>query len=566
MLNELFGQDGQQGNQQGPALQSASGESSLVPLRFSTDSRTNSIIATGSIADLAVVEAILLRLDEEDQTGRRNQVYRLQNAPAQEVATAISQFLQNQRDLQQQIAPDTISPYAQIEREVIVVPELVSNSLIISATPKYFDDIADLITQLDQRPPMVLIQVLIAEVDLGNAEELGVELGIQDSLLFDRGVFTDVVTPGFNFNNQQLGNSSSDRSLATRENTAGQALSSFGVSRSNSQLGYGGLVLSASSESISVLVRALQDTRRLDVLSRPQVMTLNNQPAFVLVGSRVPRIQSVSQTQFGIINNTTLENVGLLLGVTPRISPDGLVVMEVDAEKSELGPEDEGIPISITESGEVVRSPIINTTVAQTTVSARSGQTVILGGLITKNRGVISRRVPYLGDIPVLGSLFRYDSVTDGRTELLIILTPYIVRRAEDAEWLNQVETQRMSWCLADVIDIHGDQGLSAGGVCTNQVPTEVVYPQGEMIPTGEVLDGYQIEGPNGVERLELDRQGRIRIPHELAQFADLKKEVMLIGVRDHLELWDKERWETYISHQKNQYDQLAEKAFKPPS
>ena len=518
MLNELFG-DSQQGNQQGPAVQSASGESSLVPLRFSTDLRTNSIIATGSLADLAVVEAILLRLDEEDKTGRRNRVYRLQNAPAQDVASAISQFLQSQRDLQQQIAPDTISPYAQIEREVIVVPELVSNSLIISATPKYFDDVAEIIMELDERPPMVLIQVLIAEVDLGNTEELGVELGIQDSLLFDRGVITDVVTPGFNFNNQPLGNSSSATSLATRENTAGQALSSFGVQRSNNQLGYGGLVLSASSESVNILVRALQDTRRLDVLSRPQVMTLNNQAAFVLVGARVPRIQSTSQTQFGIINNTILENVGLLLGVTPRISPDGLVVMEVDAEKSELGPDDEGIPISINSTGEVIRSPIINTTVAQTTVSARSGQTVILGGLITKNRSVISRRVPFLGDIPVLGSLFRFDSVDEGRTELLIILTPYIVRRAEDAEWLNQVETQRMSWCLADVVDLHGDQGLSAGGVCTNQIPTKVVYPEGETIAPGEVLDGYQIEGLNGTQQLELDPEtGEYLLPGSIRE------------------------------------------------
>lgn len=493
MLTELFGQQNQ-ATQQGPALQSATGagETSLVPLRFSTDARTNSIIATGSMADLGVVEAILLRLDESDRSLRRSQVYRLQNAPAENVANAITQFLNTQRQLQLQIAPDTISPYAQIEREVIVVPELVSNSLIISATPRYFDEIAALIEELDERPPMVLIQVLIAEVDLDSTEELGVELGIQDSLLFDRGVISDVVSPGFNFNNQALGSSSSAQSLATRENTAGQALSSFSLGRTNSELGYGGLVLSASSESISVLIRALQESRRLDVLSRPQVMTLNNQPAFILVGSRVPRIQSTNQTQFGVVNNTILENVGLLLGVTPRISPDGLVVMEIDAEKSELGPINEGIPISINVAGDVIRSPIINTTVAQTTVSARSGQTVILGGLITKNRSVISRSVPFLGDLPVLGQLFRFDSVSDSRTELLIIMTPYIVRKAEDAEWLNQIEMQRMSWCLADVVSIHGDVG-TVGSTGMNplmldgygldiedgpdQVPTQVVYP-----------------------------------------------------------------------------------------
>ena len=101
--------------------------------------------------------------------------------------------------------------------------------------------------------------------------------------------------------------------------------------------------------------------------------------------------------------------MGLILGVTPRISPDGLVVMEIDAEKSEVGPEAEGIPISISASGQVIRSPRINTTTAQTTVSANSGQTVVLGGLITKSKAEIHRKVPLLGDMPLLGRLFRYD-------------------------------------------------------------------------------------------------------------------------------------------------------------
>jgi type II secretion system protein D len=488
MLNELFGQQAGQGNQQTPFAPSAigAGESSLVPLRFSTDLRTNSIIATGSGEDLEVVEAILLRLDASDASKRRSRVYRLQNAPALEVATAINQYLQTERQITLSLAADRVSPFEQIEREVVVVPETVSNSLIISATPRYFDEIVALVEELDARPPMVTIQVLIAEVDLNNIEELGVELGIQDSLLFDRSVIANnIAVPGFNFNNQPLGNSSSAQSLATRENTAGQGLTNFGVGRTNGQLGYGGL-------------RALQQSQRMDVLSRPQVTTLNNQPAYVLVGQRVPRIQSVNQTQFGVTNSTILEDVGLVLGVTPRISPDGLVVMEIDAQKSELGPIDEGIPISINNNGDVIRSPIINTTEAQTTVSARNGQTVILGGLITKNRNVLARRVPYLSDIPVLGNLFRYDSVGEARTELLIIMTPYIHRNPEDTELLNQIESRRMSWCLADVIDVHGDTGMSAGGVCAPQVPTEVIYPTQDPAAGEYFVPGSMEEVPAG--------------------------------------------------------------------
>lgn len=490
MLQQLFGQTTglQGGGAQNIFAQpiTAGGENTLVPIRFAVDPRTNSIIVSGAPGDLNVVHLLLLRLDEGDIRQRRTTVYRLKNAPAIAVAQAINQFLTNERAVQLQLGATLTSPFEQLEREVVVVPEQVSNSLIVSATPRFYDEIARVVEELDARPPMVMIQVVIAEVSLNDFEEFGAEFGLQDSLLFDRGVVANnVVTPGFNFNNQPLGNASSPASLATRENLAGQSLSHFGVGRTNGALGYGGLVLSASNESISILIRALQDAQRLQVLSRPQVMTLDNQSAFVQVGQRVPRITSVQTGNLtqGNVNSIDLDNVGLLLGVTPRISPDGLVVMEIDAEKSELGPIDQGIPVSFGPNGEVIRQPIINTTLAQTTVSARSGQTVILGGLITKTRGYSSRRIPYLSDIPVLGRMFRYDSANEERTELLIIMTPHIVKTEADAEWIKQVESDRMSWCLADVVEMHGDAGLSGGYGLWGPAHGPVIYP--DIDPTG---------------------------------------------------------------------------------
>ncbi|MCA9265547.1 MAG: hypothetical protein KDA60_16920, partial [Planctomycetales bacterium] len=402
VLQELFGSQvttGQQLGQFGIGL----GETPLVPVRFSVDERTNSIIASGSLADLRVVEAILLRLDEKDIQERKSTVFRLRHAPVNDVANAINTFLRTENQVQA-ISPAALSPFQQIEREVVVVPEPISNSLIVSATPRYFEEIYDIIRELDERPPMVLIQVLIAEVDLSNFHEFGMELGLQEPLLFDRSVVigdpgSETLSPGFGFNNAALGNAASAASLATRANVGSQGLTDFGLGRLNDPRNIGGFVFSASSNAVSVLIRALEDDRRLEVLSRPQVMTLDNQEALVQVGARVPRIVSTQLTQFGTINNTVLENVGILLGVTPRISPDGIVVMEINAEKSELGPIDEGIPISITDNA-VVRSPIINTTSAQTTVSARNGQTIILGGLITEDDSFIRRGVPGLSNIP----------------------------------------------------------------------------------------------------------------------------------------------------------------------
>jgi type II secretory pathway component GspD/PulD (secretin) len=327
MLMDLFAQAATPAQ---AATQSAAGEgeSSLVPLRFVADARTNSIIAAGSRSDLLVAEAILLRLDESDVRNRKNVVYRLKNSPANDVANALSNFLRSEREVER---IGVVSPFEQIEREVIVVAEPVTNSLIISATPRFYEEVMKLVEQLDQRPPMVMIQVLIAEVTLNRTDEFGVELGLQDSVLFNRSTGG---VPGFNFVGQPLGTTS------FRPDIVGtQGFSNLAPGRTNGQLGFGGLVLSASSESVSILLRALQERRKLEVLSRPQIMTLDNQPAYIQVGQQVPQIRGVSLTQFGQTNNIDYEDVGLILQVIPRISPDGLVVMEIDANRSAVGPE-----------------------------------------------------------------------------------------------------------------------------------------------------------------------------------------------------------------------------------
>jgi general secretion pathway protein D len=505
MLRSLI--PSQVGQALGPQLSTAPEESSIVPLRFSVEVRSNSIIAVGSEGDLRLVEALLTRLDESESMNRRNAVYMLKNAPAVEVAQTVNEFLQSQRTLEA-AEPGQSNPFQDLEREVIVVPEPVGNRLVVSATPRYFDEITQLIEKLDEPPPQVMIQVLIAEVTLNDLDELGVELGLQDSVLFDRsllenlekitrttsvsdpnGIITTTTeeiiaasnTPGFSFNDKEIGNSGSEDSLGTAANVGGQALSNFALGRVSSNLDFGGLVLSASSQNLSVLIRALQETRQIRILSRPTIRTLDNQPAFIQVGQRVPRIVGSTTNQIGQSNTVELENVGLILGVTPRISPEGNVVMEIDAEKSKVGPEDEGIPISVSVDGTIVRSPRVDTITAQATVSAADRETVVLGGMIETQSEIVTRRAPYLAEIPILGQLFRYDSNQEQRMELLIILTPHVIRDAEDSEKIKQAEFARMNWCAADVYDIYGDAGirfqsdvaLPIDDSCT----TEVIYP-----------------------------------------------------------------------------------------
>ncbi len=515
---------------QGPAPPE---EGAPAPLQFSVDPRTNSIIAAGSAADLAVVEAVLLRLDESDVRERKSTVYRLKNAPALDVAIAINDFLRTERQFQQ-TQPGLSSPFEQIEREVVVVPEIVSNSLIVSATPRFYEDIERIVEQLDARPPMVMIQVLIAQVSLVGTDEFGIEVGLQNSVLFDRSVVGNLVltqnstqqsvagggtiattntpivgaslTPGFDFNNAgltvqnanggatQVGlglpNSGATNSLSTAAQVGAQGLSNFGLGRINNELGYGGLVLSASSDALNVLLRALRERRRLEVLSRPQIMTLDNQPAYIQVGQRVPVLSGSTVGITGQTSNVTYQNVGLIVAVTPRISPDGMVVMEIDAERSQLGPLTEGIPVGFGQNGAVLRQPRIDITQAQTTISALDGQTVVFGGMITQSDQIIQRRVPGLSSIPILGRLFRYDYNQNSKNELLIIMTPRVIRSESDAESLKQIEAGRMSWCLADVQKVHGYSGLRNCADMWEDDETITIYPDAD--PTGEQPEGAE--------------------------------------------------------------------------
>src|SRR5262249_44511928 len=155
-------------------------------LRPSLGRRTNSLIVAGSRDDLELIRTLISRLEDSDIQGRRNEVYRLKNAVAADVAAALNDFLS--RALTVYRTAGQLTGFQEIERDVVIAAEAVTNTLLISATPRYFDDIMRLIRELYARPPEVVIQALIAEVDLTGTEEFGVEIGLQSPVLFQRGV------------------------------------------------------------------------------------------------------------------------------------------------------------------------------------------------------------------------------------------------------------------------------------------------------------------------------------------------------------------------------------------
>jgi type II secretion system protein D len=530
LLERLFPPPNQQGQGQGQnqgnqsvGIQVAGADdagSGLIPMRFSVDARTNSILAIGGAEALRVVEAILLRLDASDIRQRESTVIRLNNSPAADVANAINQFLQSQRQAVTQVDPNLFSPFEQIEREVVVVADPVSNSLLISATPRFFDEIKDIVTRLDMAPEQVIIQALIVEVALDNTDEFGVELGFQDPVLFSRSTFpaanittipvtstlpngtqttdTKIISqsgsPGFLFGNPNdpLGNN-----IAGNPGKVGtQGINGFGLGRVNGDLGYGGLVLSASSDAVNILLRALAQRRRVDILSRPQIRTLNNQTAQIQVGQDVPVVNGLNTSVAGVVNPLVQRlPAGIILTVTPRITPDKMVVMEVIAEKSLFLAE--GVPLFTDSTGRTIEAPKKDITTVRTTASVRNNQTAVLGGMITKNNVNEVRKAPILGDIPLLGHLFRYDYNQSRRTELLIFLTPRLIATDEDSEMIKQIEMERINFIECEAELIHGPlRGISSQVNWSATDGDQPVIPPFILTPPLPGQDGVQTPPP----------------------------------------------------------------------
>ncbi len=409
-------------------------------------------------------------------------VVRLRNSKALDVASAINQRLGYGASDSAGAGAGVVSASATMAASstVGVVPEEQTNSLLIQGTPEELAQVQSLISELDRDPGQVMIQALLVEVLLGNTQETGVELGFQDSVLFDRSIIDNVVTiaetvtnpnglqttnqriisqsaaPGFPFNGAPLGNNTSVNPGLIGK----QSVSNLGLGRVSGDLGFGGLVLSAGSNSVNVLLRALAERHKIDVLSRPHVRAVNNHEALIQIGQQVPVVDGVTITPNGTANPVVRQDkAGVILRVTPRIGDHGAVQIEVQAEKSayQLVP-GSGVPIfTDATTGNVIEAPVKDITTAQTTVTAISGQTIVLGGMITRDESSVERKVPLLGDIPFIGRLFRVDLKQSNRKELLIFLTPTIVGSAAQSDCIASQEATRMNVSTNPHVDLHRD-------------------------------------------------------------------------------------------------------------
>lgn len=403
--------------------------------RISVEERSNRLLVRGLPREISEIRRLALELDvrpkEVPGTVRVTQIFRLSHAEAEDVAKAVQGLLGGGRavtsarglseggltfgerlntpqDQQDTETPETTPTTAEDETltfgatvaeaaSVQAAPE--SNAIIVRGTRAQIEEVASIIRELDRDRPQILIEAAIVEVSGDIAQRLGVQLGLG-------GAATSTGSFG-----------------ATSFNNGGTSLSSVVATLGAPATGVitTGLSLKAGGNDFNVLVQALNQSTRANLLSTPSVMTLDNRPATIVVGQNVPfRTGSFLTDGATVTPFETIErrDVGITMEVLPRISGDGVVKLEIAQEVSAV--------VNTTVEG--AADLITNRRVINTTVEAADGGTVVLGGLITDDRQRLEQKVPGLGDVPIVGGLFRQRVRQNNRRTLFVFLRPTVIR------------------------------------------------------------------------------------------------------------------------------------------
>lgn len=370
----------------------------LIP-KVVADKRTNTLILSGPPHIRQRMTSLIASLDKEQQNQGNTRVFYLKYAKANklvDVLTGVSEKItgeeQNKPTSQGNNRPD-----------ISISADEQTNSLVITAEQGVMTQLEQVISRLDIRRAQVLVEAIIVEVQDGRGLNLGVQwinknVGMQQ--------FTGTTLPVFN---AAVGAKKYEKSGSiSTDNPVYDALSNFN-----------GLAAGFFDGNWGVLLSALSSDSKNDILSTPSIVTLDNKEASFNVGQDVP-VLSGSQTTSGdnVFNTVERKTVGTKLKVTPQINEGDAVLMEIEQEVSSVD----------SSSGSSSLGPTFNTRTIQNAVLVKSGETVVLGGLIDDATKEQISKVPVLGDIPLLGQLFRYTSTNKAKRNLMVFIRPTIIR------------------------------------------------------------------------------------------------------------------------------------------
>lgn len=360
------------------------------------DQRSNSILVTGDQVRRNKVRELVKRLDvSQPQSGNVRVIY-LEYADAEEVATVLAKVVSSISKLE----PDGSKGVRPSAENASVEADPATNSLLITADADTMESLISVIERLDIRRAQVLVEAIIVEVN----DELTRNLGVEWSAYRQNKGFA--ASQNANLTTVVTGIESD--TITDLPSIAGQAIGFLGNS---------------GSTDFSALINFFQTNTDANVLSTPSLLTTDNNEAEISIGQNVPFVTGSFTTTTGDATNPfqtiQREDVGISLKVTPQINEGDTVILEIEQEVSSI-------------SGSSQASDVItNERKISTKVIAQDGETIILGGLISDDIQQTENKVPLLGDIPLLGGLFRSDSTTTSKRNLMVFLRAAILRDNE---------------------------------------------------------------------------------------------------------------------------------------
>jgi len=400
------------------------------------DKRTNSVLVSGDDMQRSRARALISHLDGPLAQSGNVKVYYLQYAKAKDLATTLNKVMQNVA----QMAPGAQGQGGQAsgatgssggKGKATIEADEGTNSLIITAEADVMSSLQAVIERLDIRRAQVLVEAIIVEMTGTRERDLGIQWmfsnssGAYGSSSLSNGLNTKTAAAAFGVV-QTPTTTTTGTTGTTGTNTTTVdprlALGSVLGSTKGQVLGIGRLT---DSFSFNAVLNALQENTDANILSTPSLLTLDNEEASIVVGQNVP-FKTGSYTQTGNASSISSpfetiqrQNVGITLKVTPHINEGDSLVLEITQEVSSLT----GAASSVNAS-----DVITNERKIESKVLADNGETIVLGGLIKDDVQETVQKIPLLGDIPYVGRLFRSDSTTKTKTNLMVFLRPVIVR------------------------------------------------------------------------------------------------------------------------------------------
>ena len=389
----------------------------LSPAKIPVEKVYEVFISVMDLKGLAVVpagEIIQILPASEVRLEREIHIYFLENANAEEMTKLLTGIVSGVAAKKpapargRKTRPATVREFA---GQIQITPDKDLNALVIRASGEDYEKLEKVIKQLDIKRRQVYVEAVIMEVTEDRFREFGSELG----------AILGYVT---------------DDNLVAVGGTINRIPSQLGAIT-----GLPGFELTANI-NVGMALTALLSFSDVNVLSTPQILTTHNQKARIVVGQNVPFVTGSSQTTGGLTTRTiTRQDVGVTLELTPQVMAGDRVRLDIRQEISTVTETAESILIEI--------GPTTNKREAMTSVIVENHQTVVIGGLIRDDISISERKIPILGDIPLLGWLFRFQTKGFVKTNLLIFLTPHIVKDAEDLERIRLQKSEEMRKALS---------------------------------------------------------------------------------------------------------------------